>query len=177
VEAKTAVLVIDAQPAFMKPDPMLTSDGDDLLAKLTVLDERARAANLPVIYIEHIGFGRDRPPDDLIPTHRRIGPRPGDLVIQKLFEDSFAGTPLQTELAQRGVHRLVIAGYATHQCVNAAAVHARCLGYDVVVVEDAHACQDYAGKTAGEIVALFNTEWQKLGVRLVKAGAISFSRL
>ncbi len=172
-----ALIVIDVQTAFLRPEPMLTQDGDDLLEKIGFLLERARTAKIPVLYVEHVGFGKERPPEDLLPTHPAIGPRPGEPVIRKPFGDVFVGTPFDTELGRRGIERLVLCGLATNGCVNAAAIHAKSLGYDVTVVEDGHACSDFAGKKAAEIIALFNAEWRRLGVCLVRSAALDFARL
>jgi nicotinamidase-related amidase len=176
---KVALVVIDVQQAFMDPDPMLTIDGDDLLDKIEGLLKKARGAGTPVLYVEHVGFGKDRPPEHLHATHPRIAPQAGEPVIRKLFGDVFVDTPFEKELKRRGIEHLVVCGFATNGCVNAAAIHARALGYDVTVVEDAHATSDGwpVEKKARDVIPLFNAEWRRVGVHLMKARAVDFARL
>ncbi len=175
---KTGLVVIDVQQAFMDADPMLTLDGDDLLEKIEGVLKKARGTGIPVLYVEHVGFGKDRPLEHLLATHPRIAPQAGEPVIHKLFGDVFVDTPFEKELKRRGIEHLVICGFATNGCVNAAAVHARALGYEVTVIEDAHATSDGdpVEKKARDIIPLFNAEWRRVGVHLVKARAVDFAR-
>ncbi len=174
---KTALVVIDVQQAFMDPEPMRTIDGPDLVEKIEGLLKRARAAGMPVLYVEHVGYMGERPAEATLGTHPRIAPQVGEPVIRKLFGDVFVDTPFEKELKRRGIEHLVVCGYATNGCVNAATIHARALGYEVTVVEDAQGTNDgYSGKKAAEIIPLFAAEWRRVGVHLVKARAVDFAR-
>jgi len=179
MKKQAALVVIDVQSAFLGPEPMLTTDGNDLVDKVSGLLERARRAQVPVLYVEHVGFGAERPLEDLLPTHPRIAPRAGEPVTRKLYGDAFVGTSFDAELKSLGIRHLVLCGLATNGCLNAAATHAKALGYDVTVVEDANACVsgDPTGKTAREIIAEFAASWKELGVGLVRSEAVDFTRL
>ena len=178
MKKKACLVVIDVQSAFLGPEPMLTSEGNDLLDKVSALLDKARLAKVPVLYVEHVGFGAERPPEDLIPTHPRIAPRAGEPVTRKLYGDVFVGTSFNAELKSRGIRHLVLCGLATNGCLNAACTRARALGYDVTVVEDANACAsgDPAGKTAAAIVGEFVASWKELGVGLANSRAIDFTK-
>ena len=179
MKKKTALVVIDVQSAFLGPEPMLTTEGNDLVDKVSGLLDRARRAQVPVLYVEHIGFGAERPPEDLLPTHPRIAPRAGEPVTRKLYGDAFVGTSFDAELKSLGIGHLVLCGLATNGCLNAACIHAKALGSDVTVVEDANACVsgDPAGKTAAAIIGEFVESWRELGVGLVRSQAVDFARL
>jgi nicotinamidase-related amidase len=83
----------------------------------------------------------------------------------------------QSRARSGGDGHLILCALATNGCVNADAIHARALGYDVTVIEDAHGTTDgCSGKKAAEIIPLFGGEWRRVGVRLVKARALDFAR-
>jgi len=48
-----ALLVIDVQRVYVEPEPMVTSDGDDLIDKCSGLIGRARDAGVPVLFVKH----------------------------------------------------------------------------------------------------------------------------
>ena len=79
---KQALLVIDVQRVYMEPEPMVTCDGDDLIAKCSRLIRTARAAGVPVVFVQHLS---DDQPDDpvLIGVHPELGRAEGEPIIQK----------------------------------------------------------------------------------------------
>ena len=66
---KRALMVIDVQRVYMEPEPMVTSDGDDLIDKCKGLIEKARAARVPVVYVQHLSD--DQPDDPECPSGAR----------------------------------------------------------------------------------------------------------
>lgn len=59
-------------------------------------------------------------------------------MIEKKTPDSFHGTSLDTVLGNLGVQRLVLCGIQSEVCVDTTCRRAFSLGYDVVLVGDAH---------------------------------------
>jgi hypothetical protein len=113
-----ALMVIDVQCVYMEPEPMVTSDGDNLIDKCNGLIEKARAAGVPVVYVQHMGD--DRPDDpELIGVHPELAPRAGEPVIQKRFGSAFFKTDLGETLRDLGAETLYVCGLATFGCVNA----------------------------------------------------------
>lgn len=49
-----ARLVIDVQRVYMEPEPMVTSCCCDLIDKCRGLIDRARAADVPVVYVQYV---------------------------------------------------------------------------------------------------------------------------
>jgi len=153
----TALIVIDVQNGmFTEDDPVYQGEG--LLATIGDLIAKARAAQVPVIYVQHNG----RPGDPLEPgsagwpIHPAIAPAAGEPVVGKTTPDSFHKTSLQEELATRGITRLVVAGIQTECCVDTTCRRASSLGYETTLVRDAHSTWDSRTLSATQIIAHHN---------------------
>lgn len=177
----TALVIIDVQVGMFE-SPMMPPvyGGNLLLEKLGGLIDKARAAQVPVIYVQHNGSGEHplQPGTALWEIHPAIKPSPADLVVQKLHPDSFQETSLQAELQARDIKNLVIAGIQTEYCVDTTCRRAYSLGYGVTLVKDGHSTWDNTwdpeGLTAAQIISHHN---QTLGGWFVKpelAGEINF---
>lgn len=165
-----ALLVIDVQVKYMEPEPMVTSDGPDLLEKCGGLIDAARANGIPVIYIQHVD--PDAPPDPaLIAIHPQIAPREDEPIVQKTFGSAFMNTELETLLKRQGLNRLFMCGLATFGCVNHTVLCAVCRGYDVMVASDSHGTSPEAGPV-DEQMTHFNRMWERAGATLLTAEAI-----
>ena len=79
-----ALLVIDVQRVYMEPEPMVTSDGNDLIDKCNGLIGRARGAGVPVLLVQDRS---DEQPDDpaLVAVHSDLGARDSAPGIEKRF--------------------------------------------------------------------------------------------
>ena len=105
----TALLVIDVQRGlFHRSTPVRR--GDELVATINALVDRAHAAGVPVVYVQHssdkvLPFGSDGWKLD-----QRLHPGLEDLVIHKEHGDAFRETGLADALAGRGVGRVVVTG-------------------------------------------------------------------
>jgi len=152
---------------------MVTSDGDDLIEKCGRLIDKARAADVPVVYVQHLS---DDQPDDpeLIGVHPELAPEAGEPVVQKRFGSAFFKTDLETILEGLGAKTLYVCGLATFGCVNATVLCAVCKEYETVVVKDAHGAQDFPESTAAQVVEHFNAAWERAGARLVRAKDVAF---
>lgn len=168
----TALLIIDVQTGLFDEGAY---KADNLLANVGSLTTRARAANVPVIYIQHAA---DHPDDSLHPDnpghviHSPIAPQPGELVVKKTVADSFQDTTLRQELESRGIKNLVIAGMQTDYCVNATTRRAVELGYDVTLVSDAHTTAEN-GNTQ-EIIDQHNKDLSDKGAHLLTTDQVEF---
>jgi nicotinamidase-related amidase len=153
----TGLLVLDVQVGNLsEPDPAY--EAGDLLARISDLIVRARAAQVPIIYVQNSG-GKGDPDEPGTPgwqIHPAIAPIEGDVVIQKRTPDSFYETHLERELESKGIGELIIAGIQTDLCVDTACRRAFSLGYDVTLVKDAHSTWDTSVLTAPQIIAHHN---------------------
>ncbi|OZB98341.1 cysteine hydrolase family protein [Paenibacillus sp. XY044] len=157
MSGSTALLVIDVQEGMFVPEyPVF--DGEALLDKIQGLITGARSSGVPVVYIQH----NEEPGEQLEPNsfawqiQSRIAPAEGEIIVQKITPDGFHETDLQEKLESLGVQRLIVSGIQTDMCVEATSKRAGQLGYDVVVVEDAHTTYDQGSKTAREIIEEYN---------------------
>jgi maleamate amidohydrolase len=142
---RPAVVVVDLQRHFVDADPGTTAAA----AATADLLDHARRAGTPV-YLVRIGFDdladadpawaarfdlslllRGAPGTELDP---RIGPREGDVVVDKLHASAFAGTDLATRLSEVHVDTVLLCGLTTSGCVRATAVDAASLGLRVEIV-------------------------------------------
>ena len=153
----TALLIIDMQVGnFSEPDPVYK--GNELLAKVKSLIARARSAQISIIYVQNNG-GSGEP--DAYGTlgweiHPSIAPIEGDVVVQKQTPDAFHETNLHSELESREIKKLVIAGLQTEYCIDTTCRRAFSLGYDVILVKDAHSTWDSSQFTAQQIIEHHN---------------------
>ena len=139
----TALLLIDVQQALFQPAPR-PHEADVVIARINTLAARARAAGVPVLWVQH----------ETAPGHRLAHGSPGwalaeglqladgDVPIRKTTPDSFLRTGLADWLAVRGITRLVVAGYASEYCVDTTTRRAAALGLAVTLAADAHTTHD-----------------------------------
>ena len=173
----TALLIVDVQLGmFSENEPI--HNGDALLTTLGDLIARARAASVPVIYIQHSGGeGHElNPSAPGWPIHPAIAPAEGEWVIHKRHPDSFQETNLQHELEERGIKHLFVAGIQTEYCVDTTCRRAYSLGYDVTLVQDAHSTWDTENLKATQIIAHHNQTLGGWFVGLKAAREIEFDK-
>ena len=153
--SKHALLVIDVQND-MFPTDYLPHDADGLLSRLSGLIGRARAAGVPVIYVQHEGT------EDLIlgtegwQVHAAIAPQPDDLRVGKRTPDAFYQTGLHELLQQRGITHLTLCGLQTEVCVDTTTRCGFSLGYKQVLVQDGHSTYDRPELKATATIAHHN---------------------
>ncbi|MFE0023784.1 cysteine hydrolase family protein [Amycolatopsis sp. NPDC059021] len=154
----TALLVIDVQNGVMKG----AYDRDTVVANIGTLVEKARAAGVEVVWIQHNNENlvRDSESWQYVPELVRREPEP---VVQKRYGDSFEETELESVLAARGVGALVLAGAQTDECVRSTLHGAITRGYDATLVSDAHTTEDltsYGAPPPDKVIAHTNLYWQ-----------------
>src|SRR6478609_7569063 len=109
----TALLVVDMQNDVV--DDAYRRDA--VIANINTLVDKARADDVPVIWVQH--FDDDDMPQGsdgwkYVPELQR---RESEPLVHKEYGDAFEDTTLESELAQRGVGRLVVAGAETDACI------------------------------------------------------------
>lgn len=153
----TALLVVDVQNDVVAK----THHRDEVIANINTLVEKARAQQVPVIWVqhsdEHVPEGTDG--WQYVPELQRLEAEP---LVHKHYGDSFEDTILEAELAQRGVGRLVVTGAQTDACVRATLHGAFVRGYDTTLVSDAHTTEDFSDyglPPADKVIAHTNMYW------------------
>lgn len=150
---KRALLVIDAQNGvLMGKRPC--HQFEQVLERIALLLSAARAAAVPVVYVQDDDVGAEG--SEAWQIHRAIAPAPGEPVVRKRASDAFYGTNLHELLQSLGVQHLVIAGAKTEYCVDSAIRRATTLGYNVTLVADAHTTSDTEVLPGATIIAHAN---------------------
>ncbi|KPL21812.1 MAG: hypothetical protein AMJ93_08735 [Anaerolineae bacterium SM23_84] len=172
---RDALLVIDMQAGnFDQSAPVFGVS--DPLATIGALIARARAARVPVVYVQHCGSEGeiDQPGTPGWEIHCGIAPDEGDVVVQKRHPDAFQDTNLQSELQSRDVDHLIVTGMQTEYCVDTTCRRAYSLGYKVTLVTDAHGTWDTDSLTAEQVIAHHNEALGGWFVQLKEANAVAF---
>jgi nicotinamidase-related amidase len=155
---ETALLVIDVQNGVVAG----AYNRDGVISNIAVLVDKARAANVPVVWVQHCS-------DDLaegseawkyVPelTRERT-----EAVVQKRYGDSFDDTNLESVLAERRVGHLIITGAQTDECIRSTLHGAIVRGYDATLVADAHTTEDHSqwgAPTPDLVIAHTNLYWR-----------------
>ena len=137
----TALLVVDIQEFYFEGGAVPLEGS---VAAATVAGRvltRFRGLGWPVVHVQHLPAGTDRPGQDVQPASYRIrpevAPRQGEPVIGKHHASAFRDTRLLEMLRTLRVQRLVVVGMQTHMCVEAATRAAADRGVEVIQVGDA----------------------------------------
>jgi nicotinamidase-related amidase len=144
----STLILIDCQNTYTRG--VMELDGvAAALDEAARLLERARAAGIPIIHIQH-DSGEGSPYDiraEIGQIVDQVAPRGDEPVIVKAFPNSFVQTELDERLKAASAHNLVLAGFMTHMCVNSTARGAFNLGYSPTVVAGATATRALPGPT------------------------------
>lgn len=147
----SALLVMDVQRAIVD----IADDGSGYLPRLRRAIDRARAVNMPVIYVVialRPGFPevgtRNRALTSIAraglfvegapgtENHPEVAPRPGDVVVTKKRASAFSGSDLDLVLRARGIDSLVLTGIATSAVVLSTLCQANDLDFGLTVLSD-----------------------------------------
>lgn len=153
----TALLVVDVQIGVVAG----SHNRDEMIANINTLLGKARAAGVPVVWVQHAddGLVRDSEEWRYVPELVRLD---GEPLIHKSYGDSFEETDLEAVLADRSVGRLVVTGAQTDACIRSTLHGALVRGYDALLVSDAHTTEDqtaYGAPTPEQVIAHTNLYW------------------
>ena len=150
---RTALVIVDMQNDFVhQGGSLLVPDAEATIPAINRLLQFARAHEMRVVYSQDTH--RDGDPEwQIWPEHAREGswgweivdelaPARGDVVLRKLRNDAFYGTPLDHLLRLWGMDTLVICGTVANLCVHYTAASAALRWYDVVIPRDAISALD-----------------------------------
>lgn len=162
-KSKAALIVVDMQNSFCKPDGQVAAIGLDTTACQGAISPcesvltAARNAGIPIIFtryvyepdysdggviIEHLmpqlaevnALQKGTPDADIVPE---LTPEAGEQIIDKNRPSSFYGTNLGALLADAGATQLIVCGVTTNCCVESTVRDASHRDLQVFVIEDA----------------------------------------
>lgn len=166
----TALLVIDVQNGVMAN----SIKRDSVIANIKTLVEKARAEDVPVVWVQHTDKGLPRDSDvwQYVPELKRNDTEP---LVHKSHGDSFEGTDLEEVLADRGVGRLIVTGAQTDMCIRSTIHGGFARGYDVTLVGDAHTTEDlseWGAPPPDKVISHTNMYWSDQSAPGKKAGTV-----
>lgn len=149
---KSALLILDMQVGmFTLLNPPMYR-GEALIATVAELIGAAHRADIPVFYVQH-NTGTEVDGTEIWEIHPSLAPLPQDTIIQKYSLDAFSDTPLDQELAQRGITHIVVAGLQTEYCVTNTCLSGAKSGYRVTLIQDGHSTNDKPEQSATAVIA------------------------
>ena len=155
---RTALIVIDVQNGVVGE----AHDRDNVVATIGTLVDKARSADVDVVWVQHHdeGLAQDSEDWQLVPE---LAPQGAEPLVHKAYGDSFEETDLESVLAERGIGRLVVTGAQTDQCIRSTLHGAITRGYDATLVADAHTTEDlsaYGAPPPDQVIAHTNLYWK-----------------
>ncbi len=153
----TALLVVDVQNGAVEE----AHERDAVVANVGSLVERARAEQVPVVWVQHGD-------DDLVKGSEEwkivaeLSPDDAEPLVEKSYGDSFEETTLESVLSDLGIGRLVVVGAQTDQCIRSTLHGALARGYDATLVSDAHTTEDqteWGAPPPEQVIAHTNLYW------------------
>ena len=153
----TALLVVDVQTGVVEG----ATERDAVVANVGSLVEKARAEQVPVVWVQHGDDGLVKGSEEW-KIVAELSPDDAEPLVEKSYGDSFEDTTLESVLSDLGVGRLVVVGAQTDQCIRSTLHGALVRGYDATLVSDAHTTEDlsaWGAPTPDKVIAHTNLYW------------------
>jgi nicotinamidase-related amidase len=150
-QSSAALLLIDVINHFEYPDSdKLLAEALPVAPHIAELRRRARAAGLPVIYVnDNFGQWRSdaskvlayclRPGAPSTPFVEQLRPEDEDYFVLKPMHSGFYQTPLELLLKHLGSTTVILAGIATNSCIQYTAHDAKMRNFRIFVPPDCSA--------------------------------------
>ena len=142
----TALLVVDMLNAYEHDDAdELAASVQDVVPRIAELIERARGADIPLVYVND-NYGDWNSSSAELAERARAGrhpelvepllPKPDDAFVIKARHSVFYSTPLEYLLQSMHIGRIVLTGQATEQCILYSALDGYVRHFEVTVPRD-----------------------------------------
>ncbi len=130
------LIVVDVQVGVVS----VVWDAQRVVKNVARAVERARAAGIPVLWVQHSDedLPHGSPEWEWTPE---LVPAAGEARIDKHYNSAFEQTDLEQELAALAATHITLAGAASNWCIRATAYAALERGYDLTLIEDAHSTE------------------------------------
>ena len=149
-----ALLIVDIQHGLFAEQP--AHDIAGVIDRINALADRARSAGHPVIFVQHEAPDELEHGSEAWQLDGRLRVAPDDLRVGKTTSAPYGSSNLQQLLDDRGVRQVVVTGYATEFCIDSTVRWSASLGYDVLLVTDAHTTHDKPHLSGAAIVGHHN---------------------
>jgi nicotinamidase-related amidase len=139
----TALVVIDLQNGVVEG----AHRRDEVLATVERLVDRARHAQVPVVWIQHADEALVAG-SEAWQIVAELKPAADEAIVAKHYRDAFEATELERILSELRVGKLIVTGAQTDMCVRSTLHGAIARGYDATLVGDAHTTVDMTERGA-----------------------------
>lgn len=150
---QTALLILDVQNGLFSSSEFYIYHSEELIKNIKTLISKARESGVRIIYTknteEHTNFVPGNPAWEI---HPELAPQEVDVVFEKKSPDAFYKTPLSTYLQQENIKYLIITGLQTEGTIDTTCRQAFSLGYNNILVRDAHSTSNLYVLTPQEII-------------------------
>jgi nicotinamidase-related amidase len=167
----TALLVIDVQNDVVAG----AHNRDGVIANIALLVDKARAENVPVVWVQHSSDDMPEGSDGWRYVSE-LTQEESEPVVHKRYPDSFEDTDLEAALAERKIGRVIVTGAQTDECVRSTLHGAIVRGYDTTLVGDAHTTEDltqWGAPPPEKVIDHTNLYWQHHTAPGRHAGTVS----
>lgn len=174
---KTAVLVIDVQQGLCV-GPEAAHDCAGTIERINAVTRQARSAHVPIVFVQHEsgpGYLEYESPAWQLATGLEV--QPSDMRLRKTTPDAFLLTELQSLLEDRQIRQIVVCGMHTEFCVDTTTRRALALGYEVLLVADAHTSAGNEALSAQQVIAHHNATLTNITSFGPRATAVPASEL
>ncbi len=174
-----ALLIIDVQQGLCEGDHAAYACAD-VIARINVVSAKARAAGVPVIFVQHEATDGSLAFDTRAwQLAQGLEFEPGDRRVRKTTPDAFLRTELDALLQAHEIGELIVCGMHSEFCVDTTTRRALALGYPVVLIEDGHTSEGNAFVSAPQVIAHHNVTLANITsfgprVRTVTASSLQF---
>jgi nicotinamidase-related amidase len=172
----TALIIIDMQVGLLEDENYPIFNKELLISNINALISKARNANVPIIFVRHTeGSGSPleiNQPGWQISSELDI--TGNDIIIDKYTPDCFHQTTLMDILKKQNISKLVIAGLQTEYCIDTTCRRSFTLGFDTVLISDAHSTCDSPLLSAEKIINHHNQVLSNVFVTLHDHGYNDF---
>ena len=134
----SALLVVDVQNGVVEG----AYKRDEVINNIETAMAKARAANIPVLWVQHSDEELVIDSDEWQIVSELI-PLEGEPMVRKTFRSSFEGTNLEEILSELGVGHLIVCGAQSNNCIRHTSPDALAKGYNVTLIADAHTTTSY----------------------------------
>ncbi len=161
LKTHSALIIIDQQKGIDNPK-LGARNNSNAQIEISNLLPRWRELNWPIVHVKHRStqvdsvFWPEQEGFDFKPEFLHIV---NEFVIEKQTPCAFTNTNLQHLLIQQGIQSIVVVGASTNNSVEATVRAGGCLGFNMIVIENAcfaFAKADYFGvkRSADEVHAI-----------------------
>ena len=171
VPARTALINVDMQNAFVENSPLAAPEGLAVLQRINRLSAACRKAGVLVVHTvvtyrpdqSNIGIAKEfMPPAALAARlldkgqesaelHKGLVVEPSDIILDKPRYGAFYSTDLELILRNKGIDTVIITGICTNVCCETTAREAAVRDFKVLFTSDGTATFGVGGLTHQEI--------------------------